>query len=467
MKKKFDFANVKVPHTYVILFALIIIAAIMTYVVPAGTFDMIESASGKEVVDPSSFHYVARQAVTLMGFLSAPYNGMMRVANLIFFVFITGGSFQIITGTGTIETGINKIAAALVGREKFMIPIFVGVFSLFGTLIGMTTESLVFIPLGIALCRRVGYDAMVGTGMILLGCYVGFVSGAVNPYNVGVAQGIADLPMFSGMGLRIALHVVLWIVTSLLIMRYAENIRKNPERSTVRNLELEAAKSEQEREVDLNAKLTVQNWLVIATVVLGFAILLYGVITYQWDVGQLAPVFLGMGIVAGLVGGLKPSQIAREFVAGARTMVFGALVIGVARGILVILDDGMVLDTIVMALGEGLKVLPPQLTAIGMYVVHVLINFFIPSGSGQAAVTMPVMVPLGDMVGVSRQCSVLAFQLGDGFTNAINPTASTLNASISISGASLVQWLRFAAPIVGVQMLVGLGFLIFATMTGY
>lgn len=242
---------------------------------------------------------------------------------------------------------------------------------------------------------------------------------------------------------------------------------ENPERSTVRNLEVQAAESGKGHEVDLDTKLTTRNWLVIATVVLGFAILLYGVITYQWDVEQLAPVFLGMGIVAGLVGGLKPSQIAREFVAGAKTMVFGALVIGVARGILVVLDEGMVLDTIVMALGEGLKVLPPQLTAIGMYAVHVLINFFIPSGSGQAAVTMPVMVPLGDMVGVSRQCSVLAFQLGDGFTNAINPTASTPNASISISGASLVQWLRFAAPIVGVQMLVGLGFLVFATMTGY
>ncbi len=467
MKKKFDFANVKVPHTYVILFTLIILAAIMTYVIPAGVFDMVQSASGKEITDPDSFHYVAREAATLMDFLSAPFRGMMSVADLIFFVFITGGSFQIITGTGTIETGINKIAAGLVGREKFMIPIFVGVFSLFGTLIGMTTESLVFIPLGIALCRRVGYDAMVGTGMILLGCYVGFVSGAVNPYNVGVAQGIADLPMFSGMSLRIVLHVVLWIVTSLLVMRYAEKVRKNPECSTVYNLELEAAASEEKQDVDVHAKLTARNWLVIATVVAGFGILLYGVLTYGWGVEQLAPVFLGMGIVAGLVGGLKPSQIAREFVAGAKTMVFGALVIGVARGILVVLEEGMILDTIVMTLGEGLKILPPQLTAIGMYAVHVLINFFIPSGSGQAAVTMPVMVPLGDMVGVSRQCSVLAFQLGDGFTNAINPTSSTLNATLSLSGVSLVQWLRFAGPIVGIQMLVGLGFLIFATMTGY
>lgn len=467
MKQKFDFANIKVPHTYVILFALILLAAIMTYVVPAGAFDMVQSASGREVADPSSFHYVARQAASLMDLLSAPFRGMMSVANLIFFVFITGGAFQIITGTGTIETGINKIATGLKGREKFMIPIFVGVFSLFGTLIGMTTESLVFIPLGIALCRRVGYDAMVGTGMILLGCYVGFVSGAVNPYNVGVAQGIADLPMFSGMALRLVLHGALWAVTSLLIMRYAERIRKDPTRSAVHNLELQASASGEHQDVDMSTKLTMRNWLVIGTVVAGFAVLLYGVLNHGWGVEELAPVFLGMGIIAGLVGGLAPSQIAREFVAGAKTMVFGALVIGVARGILVLLEQGMVLDTVVMTLGEGLKALPPQLTAVGMYVVHVLINFFIPSGSGQAAVTMPVMVPLGDMVGVSRQCSVLAFQLGDGFTNAINPTASTLNAAISISGASLVQWLRFAAPIVGIQMLVGLGFLVAATMIGY
>lgn len=466
-KKKFDLTNVKVPHTYVILFTLIIIAAILTYIVPAGEFERVVNELGRKVIDPDTFHYVERNVTSLMGLLKAPYEGMMRVADLIFFVFITGGSFQIITATGTIETGINKIAGGLTGREKFMIPIFVGVFSLFGTLIGMTTESLVFIPIGIALCRRIGYDALVGTGMIVLGCYVGFVPGAVNPYNVGVAQGIAGLPMFSGMGLRWTLHAVLWVVTSLLIMRYAERIRKDPTRSPIYEQELEAKKKSADLNIDLDAKLTTRHWLVIATVIIGFAVLLYGVLKFGWGVEDLSPVFLAMGLVAGLIGGLTPSKIAREFVAGAKTMVFGALVIGVARGILVVLETGLVMDTIVMGLGEALKVLPPQLTAIGMYFVHVLINFFIPSGSGQASVTMPVMVPLGDMCGISRQSSVLAFQLGDGFTNAINPTSSTINAAISISGTSLVQWLRFAAPIVGVQMLVGLGFLVFALMTGY
>lgn len=465
MKKKFNLAGIKVPHTYVILCTLILFAAVLTYVVPAGVFERIQSASGSMIADPNSFHYVKSQGVSLMTLLSAPYRGMLSVADLIFFVFVTGGSFQIITSTGTIEAGVNKIAVNLKGREKFMIPIFVGIFSLFGTLIGMTTECLVFIPLGIALCRRVGYDALVGTGMIVLGCYVGFVSGAVNPYNVGLAQGIADLPMFSGMGLRLALHGVLWITTSLAIMKYAEKIRKSPEMSVI--YELECAAESDEEEIDMNTKLTKSNWMVIAVVVIGFAILLNGVIKYGWGIENLAPVFLGMGIIAGAVGGLSPSKIAKEFVYGAKTMVFGALVIGVARGILEILNTGMIMDTIVMSLGNALQALPPQLTAIGMYFVHVIINFFIPSGSGQAAVTMPVMVPLGDMVGVSRQCSVLAFQLGDGFTNAINPTSSTINAAISISGTSIVQWIRFAAPIVGMQMLIGLGFLVFATMTGY
>lgn len=466
MKKKFNLEGIKVPHTYVILCTLILLAAVLTYVVPAGVFDRVKSASGSMIADPNSFHYVEAQGISLMTLLSAPYKGMLSVADLIFFVFVTGGSFQIITSTGTIEAGVNKIAVNLKGREKFMIPIFVGIFSLFGTLIGMTTESLVFIPLGIALCRRVGYDALVGTGMIVLGCYVGFVSGAVNPYNVGVAQGIADLPMFSGMGLRLVLHVVLWIATSLAIMKYAEKIRKSPKMSVVYELEC-VAENDNEENIDINTKLTKRNWMVITVVIIGFAILVNGVIKYGWGIENLAPVFLGMGIIAGVVGGLSPSKIAKEFVNGAKTMVFGALVIGVARGILEVLNTGMILDTIVMSLGDALQKLPPQLTAIGMYFVHVIINFFIPSGSGQAAVTMPVMVPLGDMVGVSRQCSVLAFQLGDGFTNAINPTSSTINAAISISGTSLVQWIRFAAPIVGMQMLIGLGFLVFATMTGY
>lgn len=466
-KKKLDLNKITVPHTYVIIFTIIIFAALLTYLIPAGQFDRTTNLSGDEVITPGSFHYVEPAPATLMDILNAAPAGMKSTATLIFFVFMTGGAFQIIMGTGTIDVSINKIAIHLEGRERLIIPIFVTIFSLFGALIGMTTESLVFIPIGIALCRRVGYDGLVATGMIVLGCYVGFVAGTFNPYNVGVAQSISDLPLFSGLPLRIILHIVLLIVTCAYIMRYAEKVRKSPEKSIISNLELEAKGAASGEAIDLNASLSLRHWMVLLAMAAGFAYIIYGVTTYEWGVEEMSPIFLGMGLLCGLLGGLRPSKICTEFIKGAKTMVFGALVIGVARGILVVLQNGMVLDTIVMSLSNLLDGLPPYLTVIGMYLVHITLNFFIPSGSGQASVTMPVMAPLADMVGVTRQTSVLAFQLGDGFTNAINPTSSTINAAISISGTSLVQWIKFAGPLIGIQMLIGLGFLMAAVFIGY
>lgn len=462
-----DWENIKVPHTYVIIFTILLVGALMTYLLPAGEYTMVEGPGGRKIVDPDSYHFVESSRAGLRDILNAVPAGMNRTSTLIFFVFIMGGSFQIIAGTGAIDAAISRLAHSLEGKEKFIIPIFATVFSIFGGLIGMTTECLVFLPIGIRLCRRVGYDALVGTSMIILGAYVGFVAGTFNPFNVGVAQGIAELPLYSGLGLRVVLHIVVLVATCLYIMRYAEKIRENPEKSMIWDIEEEARHSGNGELDHQFMPLSVRHYFVLALMGLCFSYVIYGVTKFEWGIGEIIPVFLGLGIFSGFIGGLGPSRIATEFIKGAKTMVFGALVIGVARGILVILEQGRILDTIVFYLSHMLNGLPPQLTAVGMYVVHILINFVIPSGSAQASVTMPVMAPLADIVGLSRQTSVLAFQLGDGFTNGINPTSSTVNASIAVSGMSIVQWIRFSAPIIAIQLLIGLVFLLVAVAIGY
>ena len=460
--KKFS----RVPHTYVILFSVIIIMSILTYIVPAGTYDRVEDpATGRTVVDPASFHLVDPSPIGPFELMQSVPNGMSAASGIIFFIFIVGGAFQMITSTGAIEAGISKIALSLKGKEKFMIPIFMVIFSIGGGTFGMAEETIVFVPIGIALARALGYDAIVGTAMITLGAAVGFSSGFMNPFTVGVAQGIAEVPLFSGIGLRLVVLVVLLIVTMIYVMRYAAKVQDNIENSVVSDLEAE----EKHKIMDLNTVPTLekQHYLVLATIVIGFGFIIYGVFRLDWYITEIASAFLAMGIIGGLLGKVGPSRLAKEFVEGARGIVFGALVVGVARGILVVMQDGMIIDTLINGLASAIQTLPSSIAVVGMMIVQVIINFFIPSGSGQAAATMPIMTPLSDIIGVTRQTAVMAYQFGDGFTNSIIPTSATLMAALSIGRVPYERWVKFLWPLMLIWIGIGAVFMIIADVIQY
>lgn len=442
------------PHTYVILFAVVLIMSLLTYVIPAGEYDRMEDpATGRTVVDPESFHAVDQNPIEFFDlFLSVP-NGMKAAAGIIFFIFIVGGSFQMITATGAIEAGIGKIAKGLQGKEKMMIPIFLVVFSLGGATFGMAEEAIVFVPIGIALARALGYDAITGTAMITLGAACGFTSGFMNPFTVGVAQGIAELPLFSGLQVRIVFLVVFLIVTCWYLMRYADKVKKDPSKSCVYALEIE----EKDQHVDIEniPTLEAKHNLVLLAIVVGFGFIIYGVFKNGWYITEISAAFLAMGIIGGLLGRLGPSKLAEAFVVGAKSIAFGALVVGVARAILVVMQDGMIMDSIVHGLAVAIQSLPKSISAVGMYVTQVIINFFIPSGSGQAAATMPIMKPLADIIGVTRQTAVVAYQLGDGFTNSIIPTSAALMGVLSIAKISYEDWFKFLWPLMCIWLAMG------------
>ncbi len=456
----------KIPHTYVILFMVILTMAILTYIIPAGEFLRVEDPNtGRTVVDPASFENVAQNPTSFFDLWKSVPNGMTAASSIIFFIFIVAGSFNIINATGAVEAGISRVALKLKGKDMVMIPIFVVIFSIFGGTIGMAEETIVFVPIGIALARALGYDAIVGTAMILLGAACGFTSGFMNPFTVGVAQGIGELPLFSGIQFRLVILVVMVIVTSIYILRYGAKVKADPEKSIVRELELE----EKHKVIDLSSlpEFKTEHYLVLLTLVVGLGVIIFGVFTYGWYITEISAAFLAMGVIGGFLGKMGPSQVSKEFVNGARGIVFGALIVGIARAILVVMQDGLILDTIIYGLANAIQNLPQAISVLGMYVVQVVINFFIPSGSGQAAATMPIMIPLADVIGVNRQVAVTAYQFGDGFTNSIIPTSATLMAVISLAGIAYEKWVKFLWPLMTIWLAIGAVFLVVANAINY
>lgn len=432
----------KMPHPYVLIVMLIVLCTILTYIVPAGAYDRYQDeTTGTTLVDPDTFHYVEQTPVSFFEMVQAIPSGMTEVGWIIFLVFIIGGSFGIINATGAIDAGLGASIERMRGKDKLLIIALMAIFSLGGATFGLAESTLIFIPIGVMLARALGYDAIVGMAIVSIGAVCGFAGGWMNIFTVGVAQGIAELPLFSGMGYRIFAHVVVLTIAIIYVIRYASKIKGNPELSLVRELELAAAgSSEAKNEIP---EFTKRRKLVLFVILIGFGVLIYGIM-HGWSTGtQISSLFLVMGIIAGYVGGLKTDNIADAFINGAKGLTFGALLVGLCRAMVVILTNGQIIDTILHGMAGVLDGLPAIVAAGLMVPVQMIINLFINSGSGQAAATMPIMAPLADILGVSRQTAILAYQYGDGLSNCLWPTSGILLASLSIPGIPYDRWVKW------------------------
>ncbi|SFI89136.1 YfcC family protein [Brevibacillus centrosporus] len=457
---------IKMPHTFVLLVILTLLAAALTYMVPSGEFERAKDpTSGKTLVVPNSYHAVEGDPVSLLEVPKAIVKGLIDSSDIVFFIFIIGGAFQVITATGTIEAVTSRVAKTFSKRGILIIPVFLGLFSVGGFTMGMSSEVMVFVPLGIAIARSLGYDALTGTAMVSLGASVGFTAGLLNPFNVGLAQVIAEVPMFSGMWLRAILLITLLAITSWYIIRYARKVKKTPQASIVRNLE----ESTTEQKLDLHSlpALEAKHILTVITIIASFTLLIWGVSKKDWWMEELSALFLTMGIVSGFCAKFGPSRIASEFVKGASAITYGAFIIGIARSILIVLEQGNVIDTVVFGLSDAVGHLHGSIQVLGMYFFQTVMNVFITSGTGLAATTMPIMVPLADLLGVTRQTSVLAFQMGDGFTNMILPTSSALMGSLAVSGITYQQWFRFMWPLMLMWVITGAVFVLIGHAIAY
>jgi uncharacterized ion transporter superfamily protein YfcC len=446
-QKKFEF-----PHGFVILFAFMVFAAVITYLVPAGEYERTTDENGRSIVVDGTYQTIESNPTGIMELFNSLHTGMVDAAPIIFFIFIVGGAFGILSSTNTIEAAFGSLTKKLAGKEIVLIPVIMLFLSFCGATWGMAEEVIPFILIAIPLAMRMGFDSLTGTAMIVVSVYAGFGAAFMNPFTVGVAQGVAGLPTFSGMETRFVFWLIFTAVTILYVCLYARKVKKDPTKSIMYKEDLKREVNEQTLEQNTLSKRQIAILVVLILTIIGLAL---GVVLEGWYVTEIASLFLIMGIIAGMIGRKRVNEMAHAFVKGCEEMAMGALIVGFAYAILVILKDSNTIDTILYFVSNAVADLPTSLTAIGMFVVQSILNLIVPSGSGQAAISMPIMAPLGDLVGVSRQTAVLAFQYGDGISNIIMPTSSTLMASLALAKISWIKWLKWVLPLLLIQFAMG------------
>ena len=450
------------PNTFVILFAILIVIAGLTWIIPGGYFET-QQVDGRNMVIPGTFQTIDNNPQGLGAILMAPIRGFVDAALIIGFVLLVGGVFGILQRTGAINAGISTLARAhdrspLV--RVLLIPIFMTIFSLAGAVFGMSEEIIPFIIIFIPLSLKIGYDSMVGVAIPFLGAGVGFAGAFLNPFTVGIAQGIAEVPLFSGLGYRFLLWSITTSIAILYVLRYANRIKNDPTLSVTYSDDIGKREKYLKETSSTESTLSPEHKRSLLTFVLGLLVLVWGVLFQQWYIEEIAGLFLITGILVGVVGKLNTGEITSSFSAGAKDLVMTALIIGLARGILIIAKDGQIIDTMLHALATQITHLHPIVSAQFMFITQTVINFFVPSGSGQAALTMPVMAPLADLVGVSRQTAVLAYQMGDGFGNMIIPTSAVTMGVLTLADIPWERWAKWLLPLELGFLILGLMFLI-------
>ena len=445
--------NFRFPHPLVLLVGFIVLAAALSYVLPAGQFARQKNeATGREVVVPGSYQRVKATPVGPLAMLVDIPKGMADAAGVIFLIFLAGGAFTVLDQTGALRHGVDWLLARAHGREVLVIPVVSLLFATMGALENMGEEIVPLVPVLLVLMRRLGYPVITAVAASIGAAIVGAAFSPINPFQVGIAQKLAQLPLLSGGGYRLALllpAVALWIAGTV---RHAMRHRVVPD-VTAADPAADAAGGR-------------RHGLVLLLLLVMFGIFGYGVVALGWDFDQMGALFFVLGVGAGLLGGLGLSGTAEGFVTGFRDIAFSALLIGFARAIFVVLEQGHIVDTIVQGMSAPLAHLPVTVAALGMMVVQTALHLPVPSVSGQATLTMPLFAPLADIIGLSRQVVVLAFQYAAGLCELVTPTNGALLAMLAICGVRFDEWLRFVWPlyalllglgVVGVVAAIGLG----------
>ena len=503
----------KIPHTFVIIGFVLLVCGILTWVVPAGEFEhqtVIVEGVEKDVIINGSYHQVESnpQSWEVLGSI---VDGFKRQASIIAFVLIIGGAFQILNSSRAIDFGIRAFLKR-VHRHWAIIVTTMIIFSIFGAVFGMSEETIAFIVIFIPLAISMGYDSITGVLMVYVAAHIGFSGAVFNPFTIGIAQGLSGLPIFSGFEYRLVVWVILTMLIIAFTLWYANKVKKNPQYSPTYKIDEYWRKREQESAtMEFNEKTPIGAWIIFlfSVAVLVFASVLYpkttvtlggkefsficipivtslyiilsiftlrksylyyilnvltftiiflviGVLGYGWYVKEISALFLGMGIISGVAMGVSANKIAVEFINGAKDILSAALIVGLAGGIIEILTSGKVMDTILYALSNTMSGTSKGGTVSIMYGIQTALNLFIPSGTAKAALTMPIMAPFSDIIGLSRQATVMAYQFGDGFTNMLTPTSAVLMGVLGVARIPYEVWLKWFWKILIVFMLIGL-----------
>lgn len=452
--------KLKLPNTYVLLAALLVLIAASTWIVPGGRFET-ELVNGKQVIKAGSFHLVEARPQGLVALLTAPIKGFVEAGLIIGFVLTVGGAFAVLQRTEAIDALIKSVARAH-GRSALVralvIPVFVTLFSLGGATFGMAEEAIPFVLIFIPLALALRLDTLTGVAIPFVGSQVGFATAFLNPFNVGVAQGIAGVPLFSGLGYRALCWAIATGLTIAFLLWWAARIRRQPELSPTFALDQERRKTLDLASFEQFAGMTGRHravlWLFAATL----GVMIVGVVKFGWYIEEIAALFLVMAIAVGVLARLSADDFMDAFLQGARDLVGTALVIALAKATVILMRDGQIIDSLLNALAPLVASSTPVLAAQKMFAIQSVINFFIHSGTGQAALTMPLMAPLADLVGITRQTAVLAFQFGE-LTTPVIPTSGITVGVLALSGVPFGTWFRWMLPLQAVYLVMALALL--------
>ena len=442
----------RVPHVFALMFIITILMAALTWLIPAGQYERVKEGTVTKVV-ADSFKLMDSNPQGFWEIFNSVVKGWIQSASMIFMVFFVGGAIRILEETGTIRVGMNRIVHKLKGKELWAVAIIMLLMSIGGATGVFANPVVALIPLGILLAKGLGYDAVVGFAMIYLGSYAGFNVGWGNVFTVGIAHTIAELPMFSGFGVRVFFHIVNLFLTFGFVYLYIKKVQGDPTKSLVYSAETAAEASDHFEEKE---SMDIRHMICTAIVIIAFGAIIYGSLELKWGIDHYSVVFLMMAVFCGLIGGLGINGTAVSFVKGCGSMAYAALVIGMARAISVVMTDGKIIDTVVYYLSLPISKYGPVIGANLMFFANIVINFFIPSGSGQAVTVMPIMVPLADLTGITRQVAVQAFQFGDGFTNCFIPTASVVMGCLGIAGIAYEKYVKWIFPFIMLQVVLAM-----------
>jgi uncharacterized ion transporter superfamily protein YfcC len=422
------------PHPLTLLTCCVLVAALLSHVLSAGRYDRTDDpVTGRSVVVAGTFHAVPATPLGFMQTLVTIPKGLIDAASVIFFVFLVGGAFTVVDQTGALRQAVGALARGIGGDARVVIPVVCLLFATAGALENMQEEIIALVPVLLLLCRRMRLSPLTAVAMSVGSAAVGAAFSPIDPFQVGIAQKLAGLPLVSGALFRtlfLALALAIWITGTM------RNASRNRIPEAPGNADAEA-----------HEPFDARRMAVLVIVLASFAVFVFGVMKLEWDFDQMAALFLLMGVLAGLIGGLGVAGTADSFVEGFRSMAFAAMLIGFARAVFVALDQGQIIDTIVHGLVTPLAAMPVSVAALGMMVLHTIIHVPVPSVSGQAVLTMPVLVPVSDLLGLSRQVTVLAYQFGAGLCELLTPTNGALMAIVVAARVRYDDWLRFAVPL--------------------
>lgn len=462
------------PSAYTILFALIIVMAALTWIIPAGRYDRVESeALGREVAVAGTYKTVDSNPQGVWDVLFAPINGFYSIseytANAIdvsLFVLVIGGFLGVVNRTGAIVTGIGRAMAGLKGREHWMIPILMALFALGGTTYGMAEETLALYATMITIMIAAGYDALTAVAIIMLGAGVGVLGSTVNPFATTIASNAAGIPFTAGMTLRLVILAVGWLACVAFVMRYAARVRRDPSASLVAD-HRESNRAyflSQSRSAATDA-LSGRQILVLLAFAATFAVMIWGVSSQGWWMGEMSALFLAGALVVGVVAWMGEKAFTTAFVDGAKDLLGVALIIGIARGIVVIMDAGLITDTILHWGELAVKDSAAGLFVLGVYWIEVAMSFLVPSTSGLAVLSMPILAPLADFAGTGRDLVVTAYQSASGIVNLITPTSAVVMGGLAIGRVPYSRWLRFVWPLLLILTVIIMAALLVAALT--